>query len=165
MLSLTQGWHVSVRVRVCVCVQGNASDELPEQLLGCGRIYRSDFRKFKYLSELSSTLTSPSRQATSISDYHSTPASPGPAAAAVAVPVAPAPNGASSSSSNSVADAAVVLHSAAGANGVLGASGLSETAGDAVSETTEVFADVEEEHSHQLQAAGAVAAAAAGRAA
>ncbi|KAF6265439.1 hypothetical protein COO60DRAFT_1623849 [Scenedesmus sp. NREL 46B-D3] len=34
-------------------IQGNSSDELPEQLLGCGRIYRSDFRHFPGVADTS----------------------------------------------------------------------------------------------------------------
>lgn len=33
----------TVVFEVAFVIQGNSSDELPEQVLGCGRIYRADF--------------------------------------------------------------------------------------------------------------------------
>jgi hypothetical protein len=42
----------TIQLFKCMSMQGNCPEELPEQLLGCGRIYRSDPRQFKFLSDL-----------------------------------------------------------------------------------------------------------------
>eukprot|EP00877_Chromochloris_zofingiensis_P004334 jgi/Chrzof1/13901/Cz08g16190.t1 len=36
---------------VCFVIQGNRPEELPEQVLGCGRLYRTDFEKVRPLTE------------------------------------------------------------------------------------------------------------------
>eukprot|EP00775_Hariotina_reticulata_P011572 gene11572-11716_t len=51
-------YHDRLKTVVWENAFGNCPEELPEQLLGCGRIYRSDFRTFKYLSEHLSELQS-----------------------------------------------------------------------------------------------------------
>lgn len=138
-------------------------------MLGCGRIYRSDLRQFRYLSDFSSGLTSPSREP----GYALTPVSPPPVLAAAptaanhsAAPptvakqpaaVMPLPPGASNSSSTSVADAAVLLNTANGR----GQSGLADDPrgqsirpADATSESDVVFADVGEHSCDEAHSGG-----------
>jgi Protein ENHANCED DISEASE RESISTANCE 2, C-terminal len=75
-------------------IQGNASDELPEQLLGCGRIYRSDFRAFPPLTSFGggtgSAVHSPLPHTPSVASATAAAAAAAGVAAAGAAPAAAA---------------------------------------------------------------------------
>jgi hypothetical protein len=86
-------------------LQGNASDELPEQLLGCGRIYRSDFRRFPSISD-----TAPAAGSLSATPSRSGSVLPSPGGSSAAAAAAAAVGRAGA------ADAAVLVNGSAAAS-------------------------------------------------
>lgn len=137
-------------------IQGNTSDELPEQLLGCGRIYRSDFRRFPGLSSTAaaaaagSTSATPSRSSSALAS----PAANSAAAAAV-----------DRAGAGGAADAAVLVNGSSSAAAAAAGSSraVAASSGDEFADATSAVSTASSSRQSASSQASAAAAGAQGR--